>query len=93
MPTTPHPDPVDLWRNRRRLAYLSFAGLVGLAVMAWMLPPEQLQAAESLLIALAWMCGLIIGAYVGAATMSDIAEIRTGRQQRRTYNRWDERDL
>jgi hypothetical protein len=94
MPNTPHPDPGTLWKNRRRLAYMSFIALVGLGIVAWKMPPEQLEAASTLLVTLAWVWGLIIGAYVGAATMEDIAKIRTGQpQSRRSYSRWDERDI
>ena len=86
-----HPDPTTWWKHRRRLAYASFVSLIGLAVVAWLMPSEQLAAAESLLISLAWVWGLVIGAYVGAAAMEDVARVRSGqRQARRSYSdRWE----
>jgi len=89
-----HPDPSTWWKHRRRLAYASFLALVALAVVAWRMPPEQLAAAEALLISLAWVWGLVIGAYVGAAAMEDVARVHSGakaRNGKRSYsdNRWE----
>ena len=90
MPNT-HPDPGTWWKHRRRLAYSSFVALVGLAVVAWLMPVEQLNAATALLTSLAWVFGLIIGAYVGAAAMEDVARVRTGQQPHRRSWREDDR--
>jgi len=70
------PDTRIWWTNRRRLAYLSMLGLFALIVATAVLPPEQITAASPVLTAVGWMFGLVLGAYVGAATVEDITKLR-----------------
>lgn len=70
------PDTRLWWTNRRRLAYLSMLGLFALIVAAAVMPPEQVTAASPVLTALGWMFGLVLGAYVGAATVEDVTKLR-----------------
>jgi len=70
------PDTRLWWTNRRRLAYLSMLGLFALIAATGLMPPEQIAAASPVLTALSWMFGLVLGAYVGAATIEDITKLR-----------------
>lgn len=70
------PDTTKWWTNRRRLAYLSMLGLFVLIAVTWAMPPEQINAATAILTAVAWMFGLVLGTYVGAATVEDITKIK-----------------
>lgn len=70
------PDTTKWWTNRRRLAYLAMLGLFALIVATAVMPPEQVTAASPVLTALGWMFGLVLGAYVGAATIEDITKLR-----------------
>ena len=72
-----HPNPVDWWKHRRRIAYLCVLGLFVLIGAAHLLPADQMTGAAGLLIAIAWMFGGIIFSYVAAATAEDIAKMRT----------------
>ena len=71
-----HPDPLDWWKHRRRLAYASMFGLFALVGAAWFMPAEQIMAATAILTAVAWMFGLVIGGYIGTAMAEDIVKLR-----------------
>jgi hypothetical protein len=75
MPFSP-PDTAKWWTNRRRHAYLAMFGLYGLGVSSVAATPEQLSAASPLMIALAWIFGVIILTYVGAATIEDVVKLK-----------------
>ncbi len=65
------------WANKRRMAYISLGGLVGLAVFAFVNPVTEPQA--SLLIAIAYSFGGIIAAYIGISGWDDL-NARNGRK-------------
>lgn len=75
MPFSP-PDTTLWWKNRRRHAYMAMFGLYGLGITAVTASPEQLQAASPLLVAMAWIFGIIIIGYAGAATAEDIIKLK-----------------
>lgn len=70
------PDTKTWWTNRRRLAYLAMAGLFALVLAVALMPPEQITAASPVLTAVGWMFGLVLGAYVGAATWEDTMKLK-----------------
>jgi len=70
------PDTRTWWTNRRRLAYLSMLGLFALIGATAVMPPEQITAASPVLTAVGWMFGLVLCAYVGAATVEAITKLR-----------------
>lgn len=76
MSTLNPPDTSKWWTNRRRHSYLAMFGLYGLGITAVLATPEQMMASSPLLIALAWIFGLIILTYVGAATVEDIVKLK-----------------
>lgn len=70
------PDTRVWWFNRRIHAYMSMVGLYGLVIVALTASPEQLEAASPLLIALAWIFGMVLFLYGGSATAEDIVKLR-----------------
>lgn len=73
----PAPDPQVLWDNRRRMAWLSFFALLGMA--AWgMFGAEGLSSSrEQLLTGIAWTLGAIVLGYIGFAAWDNVAQRRS----------------
>jgi hypothetical protein len=74
-----HPDPGIWWKHRRRLAYISMLGLFAEVALVYNMEPSHIAAASSLMIAVAWMFGAILGAYIGSATFEDVVKIKMGK--------------
>lgn len=70
------PDTKAWWVNRRVHAYMAMVGLYLLILSAVKASPEQLSAASPLMIALAWIFGLILILYATAATVEDIVKLK-----------------
>lgn len=69
-----HPNPGTWWKHRRRFAYMSFIVLCLIASGALM---QELKAPNAdVLAGICYMLGLIIMTYIGAATVSDIGNIK-----------------
>jgi len=66
------PNKTVYWRHRRRMAYVALSGLVGIGLAALCVSVTEPQA--TLLQAVAYMLGLIVGSYLGAATWDDIKD-------------------
>ena len=60
---------IDRWRNRRRMAWVALFALIGFGVACLILKIAETQL--SLLINIVWICGSVVGAYVGFATFDD----------------------
>jgi len=59
-----HPDPVNLWKNRRRMAWLCVFNLT--AMMGWGLITDDIPTNKlELMINLMWPFAAIVGAYIG----------------------------
>lgn len=65
------------WANKRRMAYISLGGLIGLTVVTFATPITEPQS--SLLTAIAYMFGGIITAYIGISGWDDFTA-RNGRK-------------
>lgn len=70
-----HPNPTRLWANRRRMAWLSIGGIIGIGIGGLIVELTEPQSA--LLQAVVYSLSLITGAYVASATWDDIESRRT----------------
>lgn len=70
-----HPDPERLWRHRRRLVYGSWLLLAAL-VVAIVVIPERLQAAEPMVQTAMWVLVFHVAAYYGTAVAEAFAGMR-----------------
>lgn len=69
--TQQHPKPVDLWKNRRRMAWTALVALLAVGAFA-MLKTGIEPAQKELLIAILWPLSAIVGAYVGFAVADNV---------------------
>ena len=71
----PHPNPVDLWKNRRRMAYWSMSMLTLSLVMALTgrVPEPQMPLVEGL----CWIFGTVIILYFGGNAAEEFARRRS----------------
>lgn len=69
-----HPNPGMWWKHRRRFAYMSFIVLcaIGAGALLKKLDPPN----ADVLAGICYMLGLIIMTYIGAATVSDVGNIK-----------------
>lgn len=68
------PDTPDFWKNRRRMAWLALWSLVCGGGFA--LKYEIGVNSATFLVGIAWLLGLIVIAYITAATADDISKMR-----------------
>ena len=68
------PNNQDFWKNRRRMAWLALWSLV--CGGAFALKYEIGVNSATFLVGIAWVLGLLVIAYITAATADDIAKIK-----------------
>lgn len=66
-----HPKPVDLWKNRRRMAYSCLiAGFVVIAAV--ILDPDRFKDIESIFTTMFMFLGAVVGCYMGFSSYENV---------------------
>lgn len=63
-----HPNPGQLWKNRRKMAWLSMFYIIGIGVYTMVVTTRGItipQTNADIMVSGMWPCAAVVGAYIG----------------------------